>query len=74
MWKKQSGTQEEHTEWHAVVVWDKLADFSNEYLCKGQLVSVEGVLRSRQWENNAGEKRKVVEVVCSNIVPLEWKK
>ena len=74
VWKKQSGSQEEHTEWHSVVVWDKLADFVQEYLYKGQLVSVEGVLRSRKWENKLGEQRKTVEVICSNIVPLEWKK
>ena len=49
-------------------------DFSNDYLYKGQLVSIEGTLRSRKWESKAGEQRKTVEVVCSNIIPLEWKK
>ena len=74
VWKNASGDSKEHTEWHNVDAWDKLADFSNDFLYKGQLVAVEGVLRSRKWETKAGEQRKTVEVVCSNITPLEWKK
>ena len=74
VWKTAEGTTKEHTEWHNVVAWDKLADFSNDYLYKGQLVSIEGVLRSRKWESKLGEHRKTVEIICSNIVPLEWKK
>ena len=73
-WKDQNGEQQQRTEWHNIVAWDKLADFSNDYLYKGQLVSVEGTLRSRKWESKSGEQRKTVEVVCSNIIPLEWKK
>ena len=74
VWKTAEGSTKEHTEWHNVVAWDKLADFGNDYLYKGQLVSVEGTLRSRKWENKAGEQRKTIEVICSNIIPLEWKK
>ena len=72
IWKNQSGEQEEHTEWHSVVVWDKLADFVQQYLYKGQLVSVEGRLRSRVWESKDGHKNKITEIVASSIVPLEW--
>ena len=74
IWKTANGVTKEHTEWHSLVAWDKLADFSNDHLFKGQLISVEGVLRSRKWESKAGEQRKVVEVVCLSIPPLEWKK
>ena len=63
----------EHTEWHHVVAWDKLADFSNDYLYKGQLVTVEGFLRTRSWEGKDGTKQKKTEVVCSQLIPLEWK-
>ena len=72
VWKKQENKQEEHTEWHSVVAWDKLADFVQEYLYKGQLVSVEGRIRSRFWENKDGQKNKVTEIVASSITPLEW--
>ena len=71
-WKQHDGTFSEHTEWHTVVAWDRLADFSNDHLYKGQLVTIEGHLRTRSWVSG-GEKHKKVEIVCSNVVPLEWK-
>jgi len=74
VWKQSNGTTKEHTEWHNVVAWDKLADFSNDYLYKGQLISLEGSLRTRKWESKSGEHHKTVEILCTNIVPLEWKK
>ena len=73
-WKQNNGTTKEHTEWHNAIAWDKLADFANDYLFKGQLVSIEGSLRTRKWESKLGEQHKSTEIVCSNIVPLEWKK
>ena len=73
-WRQSNGANKEHTEWHSVVAWDKLADFVNEHLFKGQLVSVEGALRTRKWESKSGEQHKSVEILCSSIVPLEWKK
>ena len=74
-WKKQSGEVIEHTEWHSVVAWDKLAEFAQQYLYKGQLVSVEGSLRTRTWDDKKYPiKRKATDVLCSQIVPLEWKR
>ena len=73
-WKQEGGASKEHTEWHNIVAWDKLADFAGDYLYKGQLISVEGSLRTRKWESKSGEKHKSVEILCSSIVPLEWKK
>ena len=72
-WKDASRNAVEHTEWHKIVAWDKLADFSNDYLYKGQLVFVEGVLRTRAWVSKGGESHKTTEVVCENITPMEWK-
>ena len=72
-WKDASGNITEHTEWHKIVAWDKLADFGNEYLYKGQLIFIEGVLRTRSWVSKAGESHKTTEVVCDNITPMEWK-
>ena len=58
----------------AIVTWDKLAEFVQQYLTKGQLVSIEGRIHTRQWETKGGQKGKATEIICSNIVPLEWKK
>ena len=73
-WKDKDNGKYEHVEWHNVVVWDKLSDFANQYLYKGQLVYLEGSLRSRRWKDQDNIERKVVEIVCSKITPLEWNK
>lgn len=73
-WAGKDGSPVEHTEWHRLIVWGKLADFSIEYLYKGQLISIEGCLRTRQWEDKDGVSRKTTEILCSSIIPLEWKK
>jgi len=74
VWKQQNGESSEHTEWHSIVAWDKLAEFAQQYLYKGQLVSVEGRIQTRDWKNKEGKTGKTTEIICSNIVPLEWKK
>ena len=73
-WTDSDKNKKEHTEWHNIVVWDKLSDFSNQYLKKGQLVYIEGKLRTRSWDAKDGTKRYKTEVICQHIVPLEWKK
>ena len=69
----QGGEQINKTEWHNIVAWEKLADFAQEYLYKGQLVCVEGKLSSRSWKDKDNKNIKITEIVCSNITPLEWK-
>ena len=73
IWKDKENKQHEHVEWHNIVVWDKLSDFTNQYLYKGQLIYIEGSLRSRKWSDQEGVKHKIVEVLCSKITPLEWR-
>ena len=73
-WGSRGGSAIEHTEWHRLVAWGKLAEFSTEYLYKGQLVCVEGSLRTRKWEGKEGISHKTTEILCSSITPLEWKK
>ena len=73
-WANKDGKMTEHTEWHRLIAWGKLAEFSIEYLYKGQLIGIEGSLRTRTWENKEGISHKTTEVLCSSITPLEWKK
>ncbi|MDT4832031.1 Single-stranded DNA-binding protein [compost metagenome] len=62
-WKdKQTGQQQERTEWHRVVFFGRLAEVAGEYLRKGSQVYVEGALRTRKWEKD-GEDRYTTEVV-----------
>ena len=64
----------EHTEWHNLVAWGKLADFCKEYIVKGQLIYIEGKIHSQTWIDKNDVRQKKYEVVCDLITPLEWKK
>jgi single-strand DNA-binding protein len=60
----------ERTEWHRIVVWGKLAEFCEKYLTKGRQILVEGRLRTRDWQDRDGNKRRTTEVEALNIVFL----
>lgn len=62
-WKdKQTGQQQERTEWHRVVFFGRLAEVAGQYLRKGSKVYIEGRLQTREWEKD-GIKRYTTEVV-----------
>ena len=65
-YKDRAGIKQERTEWHSIVAWRKLAEIAGDFLKKGRLVFVEGKIQSREWEKD-GEKRKVFEIVASNL-------
>jgi single-strand DNA-binding protein len=71
-WKdKQSGEQKENTEWHTVVLWNRLGEIAAEYLKKGQQVYIEGALRTRKWQDKAtGNDRYSTEIVASEMQML----
>jgi single-strand DNA-binding protein len=68
--KSRNGEQQQHTEWHKVVAWNKLAEICGEYLTKGKLVYIEGSIRSRQWEDQSGNKRTSYEIIARNMQML----
>lgn len=70
-WKdKQTGQQQERTEWHRVVFFNRLAEIAGEYLRKGQQVYVEGSLRTRKWQDNNGNDRYTTEIVGNEMQML----
>jgi single-strand DNA-binding protein len=70
-WKdKQSGEQKEQTEWHTVVLWNRLGEIAAEYLKKGQQVYIEGSLRTRKWQDKSGNDRYSTEIVASEMQML----
>jgi single-strand DNA-binding protein len=70
-WKdKQTGDQQERTEWHAIVLFDKLAEISAEYLRKGSQVYIEGALRTRKWQDKEGKDRYTTEIVARDMQML----
>ncbi|HHV3685181.1 TPA: single-stranded DNA-binding protein SSB2, partial [Salmonella enterica] len=60
---KADGEMREHTEWHRVVVFGKLAEIASEYLRKGAQVYIEGQLRTRKWTDQSGQDKYTTEVV-----------
>jgi single-strand DNA-binding protein len=68
--KDRSGEQQKRTEWHNIVAWNKLAEICGQYLTKGKLVYIEGSIRSRQWEDQAGNKRTGYDIVARTMQML----
>ncbi|HAU9066523.1 TPA: single-stranded DNA-binding protein [Escherichia coli] len=60
---KQSGEIKENTEWHRVVIYNKQAEISRDFLCKGMQVYIEGTLRYRKWTDKDGEEHYTTEIV-----------
>lgn len=69
-WTDKSGSRQEHTEWHNIVAWNRLAELSKRFLTKGRQVYVEGRIRSREWTDREGNKRRTTEVIATQIVLL----
>lgn len=66
---KTTGEKKEITEWHNVVLWRGLAEIAQRYLHKGDMVYVEGKLRTRSWEKD-GVTRYTTEVIADNMTML----
>lgn len=72
-WKdKNTGQQEQRTDWHRVVFFNKLAEIAGQYLKKGSKVYIEGSLRTRTWDKD-GEKRYTTEIVANEMQMLDGK-
>src|SRR5271168_2502454 len=67
-WKdKQSGEQQERTEWHNVALFGRLGEIAGEYLRKGSQVYIEGRLRTRKWQDKSGVDRYTTEIVANDM-------
>jgi len=66
---KTTGDKKEVTEWHNIVLWRGLADIAAKYLHKGDMIYVEGKLRTRSWEKE-GVTRYTTEIVGDNMTML----
>lgn len=66
---RTTGEKKEVTEWHNIVLWRGLAEISQKYLHKGDLVYIEGKLRTRSWEKE-GVTRYTTEIIADNMTML----
>jgi len=67
---KQTGEQQERTEWHRVALFGRLAEVAGEYLRKGSQVYIEGSLRTRKWQDKQGNERYSTEIVGNDLQML----
>ena len=71
-WKdKNTGDNQERTEWHRVVLFRRLAEVAGEYLKKGAKVYIEGKLQTRKWQDQSGNDRYTTEVVADQMQMLD---
>lgn len=61
----------EHTEWHTVAVWNRLAEVADAYLHRGSKVYIEGCLRNRRWQGRDGNARQRTEVLGERLLLLD---
>ena len=67
---KQTGEQQERTEWHRVALFGRLAEIAGEYLRKGSQVYIEGSRRTRKWQDKQGNERYSTEIVGNELQML----
>jgi len=69
-WNDRSGQQQEKTEWHKIVAWDRLAEICEQFLKRGDRVYVEGSVEYRQWEGQDGQTRYTTEIRAREMIML----
>ncbi len=74
VWKdRQSGERQERTEWHRIVLFNRLGEIAAQYLRKGSRVFVEGTLRTNKWQDQNGNERYTTEIIASNMQLMDSK-
>jgi len=71
-WKdKKTGENQDKTEWHRVVMFNRLGEIAGEYLKKGSKVYIEGKLQTRKWQNKDGQDQYTTEIVANEMQMLD---
>lgn len=71
-WKdKQTGENQDRTEWHRVVMFGRLGEIAGEYLKKGSKIYLEGKLQTRKWQDKSGQDRYTTEIVANEMQMLD---
>lgn len=73
-WKNKDGEVVKNTNFHKIVAWNGLADYSSKICDKGRLIYIEGKLLNRAYESGKGENRHVTEVIATQVRPLDASK
>lgn len=71
-WKDKTGVVKKETDWFNIEAWGKTAEFCDKYVHKGELVFLEGQLRTDKYESN-GETRTFTKIILDNLQLFEWR-
>lgn len=69
-YKNKNGEKMENTEWHNIVIWDKLVDVVEKYVIKGMQLYLEGKIKSRSWDDKDGNKKYITEIYAHKLEML----
>ena len=69
-YNNKNGERVTQTEWHRIELWDGLARIAEQYLKKGQMVYVEGKLRTENWQDSDGNNRTTTRIRGLNLTML----
>ena len=72
-YKDENGQAHSQTEWHNIVLWRGLADLAEKFLHKGNLIHLEGKIKTRSYEDKQGIKKYVTEIIAEQIILLDKK-
>ncbi|MBF0471682.1 MAG: single-stranded DNA-binding protein [Gammaproteobacteria bacterium] len=67
---RNSGIKQERTEWHRVILFNKLAEIARDYLVKGRQVYIEGKVQTRKWTDKSGSERYTTEIIADELQML----
>ncbi|MFN0275195.1 MAG: single-stranded DNA-binding protein [Chitinophagales bacterium] len=73
VYRDKNGNKVEHTEWHNIAMWGKLAEIAGKLLRKGSKIYVEGRIKSRSWEDKEGNKKYATDIIAENFTLLDKK-
>lgn len=71
--RKYSGAGQQQADFFPIVAWDKKAQFVSQYFRKGTPIFVEGRLQEREWTDQQGDKRKIIEIIAEDVNFVESK-
>jgi len=69
-WKDKRGELQTRTEWHRVVMFNRLAEIARDYLHKGSMIYIEGKIQTRKWQDQSGQDRYTTEIVANQMQML----
>jgi single-strand DNA-binding protein len=71
-WKDHEGNPQERTEWHNIVMFQRLAEIASQYLKKGSKAYIEGRIQTRSYDDkNTGQKKYITEILATSMLLLD---